>query len=110
MVFDMKNFKALKFGYTLLSGILVLAGISAVFYVGAYMNKGHPPASGIYALIVVLVVTPLSVLSLIAAFIGANDYSGRRLGIYFVFLGINIFYLFCIGQVWFYKAILGKPI
>ncbi len=104
------NFKVIKFGLTLLSAILVMAGVSVIFYASAYMQGGHPPASGIYALIAVLVVTPPSVLSFIAAFIGANDYSGHWLGIYFIFLGINIFYLFCIGQIWFYKAILGKPI
>ena len=104
------NFKAIKYAFTLLSGILVMVGVSIIFYAGAYMQKGHPPVSGIFALGAVLIATPFSVLSLIAAFIGANDFSGHKQKLYFVFLGIHIFYLICIGQIWIYKAILGKSI
>jgi hypothetical protein len=104
------NFKSIKYWFTLFSGILLMVGLSVVLYASAYMNKGHPPASGIIALIVVMAITPFSILSIIVSVFGGVDYSGHNLKIYFLFLGLNIFYVFCISQIWFYKAILGRTI
>lgn len=110
MNFKTINSKAIKYWFTLFSGTLVLIGVSVVLYASAFMNKEHPPASGIYALIMVLFITPFSILCLIVSFLGATDFSGYSQKIYFVFLGINIFYMFVISQIWFYKSILGRVI
>jgi len=58
------NLKSIKYWFTLFSGILVVGGVSLALYAAAYMSKGHPPASGIVALVIVFAITPLVVLAL----------------------------------------------
>ena len=63
MNFNTISSKAIKYWFTLFSGTLVLVGVSVVLYASAFMNKGHPPASGVYALIIVFFITLFSISS-----------------------------------------------
>ena len=74
------------------------------------MNSGHPPASGIIALLVVLAITPLSGLCLLVALFGRFRYEGHRQTHYDLALGINLLYVITLAQIWFYKAVLEKAI
>lgn len=101
----------MKYWLTIFSGMLVVLGVSVIFYASAFMSKGgHPPASGIIALFTVLFITPFSILCLVFSLFGATNYSYYKQRIYFIFLGINVFYIIAVAQVWFYKSILGRAI
>ncbi len=100
----------LQFRFALLSAAGVIAGISIIIHATAYMNAGHPPASGIIALFVVVAITPVSGLCLIAAVIGRFAYEGRKQTLYYMLLGINFLYIVVFAQVWFYKAVLNKAL
>lgn len=100
----------IKYWLTLISAVLILFGATIVLFAAAYMNKGHPPASGYIALIVVLGITPFSILSLLISVFGETDFSGHKLKIYYMALGIHILYVCFISQVWLYKSMLGRTI
>ena len=68
----------------------VITGISIIIYATAYLNAGHPPASGIIALIVVAAITPVAGLCLFTAMLGRFAYEGRKHALYYLLLGINI--------------------
>ena len=100
----------LQYWFALLSAAGVITGLSIIVYATAYMNAGHPPASGIIAFFVVVAITPLAGLCLLTAIIGRVAYEGRKQALYYLLLGINLLYIVVFLQIWFYKAVLNKAI
>ena len=99
-----------QFWFALIGAAGAVVGISIIIYATAYMNAGHPPASGIIALFVVVATTPVAGLCLLTAMIGRFAHEGRKRAFYYLFLGVNSLYIFVFVQIWFYKAILNKAI
>ena len=92
------------------SGLAVLAGILVILYAVAYMRSGHPPASGIIFLFVVFIVSPFSLVSVIAGLFAVKVPTRLNSKLVFSMLGVNILFTYLMALIFFFKQILGATI
>lgn len=92
------------------TGVAVLAGILIILYAVAYMRSGHPPASGIVFLIVVFIVSPFSVVSVIAGIFTVKLPTNLNSKLVYSMLGVNILFSYILVLIFIFKVILGKTI
>jgi len=73
-----------------------------VWYAGQYLNTGgHPPASGIVALIAVLIAAPFAVLAVLLSIFGVGMSSVIQTRTYLACLGIHVLFLILASQIIF---------
>ena len=92
------------------SGVLVLVSILVIFYAVAFMRSGHPPASGIVALIVILGLSPVAILATVAGLLSGERASGLPQKLVHTMLGVNVTFVFIVACIFVFKVILGAPI
>lgn len=92
------------------SGLIVLTAIAVIFYAMAYMRSGHPPASGIVALIVMFIVSPISFMAfLLGMTIPASTMKLKPRWVYSMW-GVNLAFLFIVACIFVFRVLLGRPI
>lgn len=99
-----------KFWFVLISGVLISAGSWVVIHDVACLKQVNlPPAPGIDVFVVILVITPLSVLSVLISLLGKASYSVIKQKLFYGALGAHLFYLYFIFQIVFYKTFCWGP-
>ena len=99
-----------KFWFVLISGVLISAGSWVVIHDVACLKQVNlPPAPGIDMLVVILAVTPFSVLSVLSSLFGKASYSVIKQKLFFCAIGAHLFYLYFIAQIVFYKMLCWGP-
>ena len=89
-----------KFWFVLIGGVLILAGSWVVIHDVACLKQVNlPPAPGIDVFVVILVITPLSVLSVLISLLGKASYSVIKQKLFYGALGAHLFYLYFIFQI-----------
>jgi hypothetical protein len=100
-------------GFVIASGCGVLAAEIGMLLAMAYLRGGHPPASGIIVMLVLLIMGPVSA---IAAIVGLSArarpldneaHAGRLL---FVMTGVNLSFAVLALMVFVLKVVLGQSI
>jgi len=96
--------------FVILSGALVLCAITIILYATAYLRSGHPPASGIVSLAVVIAISPLSIIaSIIGLTVQQTALTIKSKAVY-IMTGVNISFSVIILLIFVFKVILGKTI
>jgi hypothetical protein len=97
-------------GFVIASGCGVLAAEIGMLLAMAYLRGGHPPASGIVVMLVLLVMGPVSA---IAALVGlsarARDQVPAR-KLLFVMTGVNLSFAVLALMVFVLKVVLGQSV
>jgi len=96
--------------FVIASGCAVLAAIVVIFYATAYMRSGHPPASGIVALIVLFCVSPPAFLSVVFGLLFNRSETRLNPLLAYGMWGVNATFVFIVICLFLFKVILGKPL
>jgi hypothetical protein len=98
-----------RFVFVTSSGVLVLASIVLILLSMAYLRGGHPPASGIAVLLILMTVTPIATAATVAGVLEALR-GDRRTSAFFILCGVcAAFAIFCLVLL-FLKLVLGATI
>lgn len=92
------------------SGISVYISLAIVMYAIAYLNRGHPPGSGIVALFVFLFASPIWLLGGICGFWQLLLKAGKESPWLWIAHGSTCVAIAIVLLIFLFKVVLGKTI
>lgn len=98
-----------RYLFVVCSGILVIASIVSVLLATAYLRGGHPPASGIVVLLILMAVGPIATAAAVLGSLEARR-GDREANVFFILCGVSGAFAVFACVLLFLKLVLGATI